>query len=50
MFPPTWNYLHRGNPPIKPGYAKYFLMTYLNYVMGDLDEEPLSKKNIGVYV
>jgi len=50
MFPPTWNYLHRGNPPIKPGYAKYFLMTYLNYVMGDSDEEPLSKKNIGVYV
>ena len=32
MFPPTWNYLHRGNPPRLPGYAKYFLMTYLNYV------------------
>jgi hypothetical protein len=31
MFPPTWNYLHRGNPPISPGYAKYFLMTYINY-------------------
>ena len=31
MFPPTWNYLHRGNPPRLPGYAKYFLMTYLNY-------------------
>jgi len=32
MFPPTWTYLHRGNPPRLPGYAKYFLMTYLNYV------------------
>jgi hypothetical protein len=31
LFPPTWNYLHHGNPPLKPGYAKYFLMTYLNY-------------------
>lgn len=32
MFPPFWTYLHRGNPPLKPGgYAKYFLMTYLNY-------------------
>mgnify|MGYP001200751392 CR=1 FL=1 len=31
MFPPHWQYLHRGNPP-KNGYAKYFLMTYLNYV------------------
>ena len=31
MFPPMWMYLHRGNPPLKPGYAKYFLMTYLNY-------------------
>lgn len=32
MFPPMWQYLHRGNPPTGPGYAKYFLMTYLNYV------------------
>tara|TARA_R100001377_G_C3176669_1_gene105049 strand:+ start:39 stop:680 length:642 start_codon:yes stop_codon:yes gene_type:complete len=32
MFPPTWTYLHRGNPPMMPGYAKYFLMTYLNYL------------------
>ena len=31
MFPPMWTYLHRGNPPLKPGHAKYFLMTYLNY-------------------
>lgn len=31
MFPPTWTYVHRGNPPRLPGYAKYFLMTYLNY-------------------
>jgi len=31
IFPPMWMYLHRGNPPLKPGYAKYFLMTYLNY-------------------
>jgi len=33
MFPPMWTYLHRGNPPTN-GYAKYFLMTYLNY--GDI--------------
>ena len=32
MFPPTWTYLHRGNPPRLPGYAKYFIMTYLNYI------------------
>ena len=31
IFPPMWMYLHRGNPPLAPGYAKYFLMTYLNY-------------------
>ena len=31
IFPPLWTYLHRGNPPLKPGYAKYFLMTYLSY-------------------
>ena len=31
MFPPMWMYMHRGNPPLAPGYAKYFLMTYLNY-------------------
>ena len=31
MFPPMWMYLHRGNPVLAPGYAKYFLMTYLNY-------------------
>ena len=31
LFPPMWTYLHRGNPPLAPGYAKYFLMTYLNY-------------------
>ena len=31
LFPPMWMYLHRGNPPLAPGYAKYFLMTYLNY-------------------
>ena len=31
IFPPLWMYLHRGNPPLAPGYAKYFLMTYLNY-------------------
>jgi len=31
MFPPMWMYLHRGNPPLAPGFAKYFLMTYLNY-------------------
>lgn len=31
IFPPMWTYLHRGNPPLAPGYAKYFLMTYLNY-------------------
>jgi len=32
MFPPMWMYLHRGNPVLAPGYAKYFLMTYLNYI------------------
>ena len=32
IFPPTWNYLHKGNPPLGPGYAKYFLMTYVNYI------------------
>jgi|TARA_R110000744_G_scaffold96686_1_gene186835 hypothetical protein len=32
VFPPMWTHLHRGNPPLKPGYAKYFLMTYLNYI------------------
>jgi methanogenic corrinoid protein MtbC1 len=31
IFPPLWMYLHKGNPPLAPGYAKYFLMTYLNY-------------------
>jgi len=31
IFPPLWMYLHRGNPPLGPGFAKYFLMTYLNY-------------------
>ncbi len=31
MFPPMWQYLHRGNRP-KNGHAKYFLMTYLNFV------------------
>ena len=33
VFPPLWQYLHRGNPPTGNGYAKYFLMTYLNYLM-----------------
>ena len=32
IFPPLWQYLHRGNPPTGNGYAKYFLMTYLNYI------------------
>ena len=36
MFPPMWTYLHRGEPPVPPGYAKYFLMTYLNY--GDVND------------
>tara|TARA_B100001769_G_C21942477_1_gene507692 strand:- start:419 stop:844 length:426 start_codon:yes stop_codon:yes gene_type:complete len=31
VFPPLWQYMHRGNPPTN-GHAKYFLMTYLNYV------------------
>ncbi len=31
MWPPLWMYLHRGNPVLAPGFAKYFLMTYLNY-------------------
>ena len=32
IFPPLWQYLHRGNPPTGNSYAKYFLMTYLNYI------------------
>ena len=36
MFPPMWTYLHRGEPPTGNGYAKYFLMTYLNY--GDVND------------
>ena len=31
MFPPMWMYMHRGNPPLAPGYAKYYLMTSLYY-------------------
>ena len=33
IFPPTWNYLHRGIPPRSPSTkgAKYFIMTHLNY-------------------
>jgi len=31
IFPPHWTYLHAGKPPVKPGYAKYFLGTYLTY-------------------
>ena len=34
IFPPTWNYIHRGNPPRSPSKrgAKYFVMTHLNYM------------------
>ena len=32
IFPPHWTYLHAGLPATKPGYAKYFLGTYLIYV------------------
>ena len=34
MFPPTWNYVHRGIPPRSPSErgAKYFIMTHLNFV------------------
>jgi len=34
IFPPTWNYIHRGNPPCSPSKrgAKYFVMTHLNYM------------------
>jgi hypothetical protein len=34
IFPPTWNYIHRGNPPRSPSKrgAKYFIMTHLNYM------------------
>ena len=31
VFPPLWQFMHRGNPPTN-GYAKYFIMTYLNYI------------------
>ena len=34
IFPPTWNYLHRGIPPRNPSGrgSKYFIMTHLNYI------------------
>lgn len=32
IFPPYWTYLHAGKPAVKPGYAKYFLGTYLTYL------------------
>ena len=34
IFPPSWNYLHQGNPPKPPSRreAKYFIMTHLVYV------------------
>ena len=34
IFPPTWNYIHRGIPPRSPSKrgAKYFVMTHLNYM------------------
>ena len=32
MFPPLWPYLHAGKLPKRPGFAKYFLGSYLNYV------------------
>ena len=32
IFPPHWTYLHAGLPATKPGYAKYFLGTYLQYM------------------
>ena len=32
IFPPHWTYLHAGLPATKPGYAKYFLGTYLQYL------------------
>ncbi len=34
MFPPTWNYIHRGIPPRSPSKrgSKYFVMTHLNYM------------------
>jgi len=34
IFPPTWNYIHRGKPPRSPSKrgAKYFIMTHLNYM------------------
>ena len=34
IFPPTWNYIHRGIPPRSPSKrgAKYFIMTHLNYM------------------
>tara|TARA_B100002019_G_scaffold168535_1_gene145745 strand:+ start:67 stop:672 length:606 start_codon:yes stop_codon:yes gene_type:complete len=31
MFPPLWPYLHAGKLPKGPGFAKYFLGTYLTY-------------------
>ena len=44
VFPPSWNYLHKGIPPQPPSKtgAKYFIMTHLVYV------DKKEKVNIGV--
>ena len=53
IFPPTWNYLHRGIPPRSPSTkgAKYFIMTHLNYT--DLSNvnsgTDFSKRKVAAY-
>jgi len=53
IFPPTWNYLHRGIPPRSPSKlgAKYFIMTHLNYTDLSLINEGTSftDRNIPAY-
>jgi hypothetical protein len=53
IFPPTWNYLHRGIPPRRPSKrgAKYFIMTHLNYTDLSLINEGTSftDRNIPAY-
>ena len=38
LFPPMWNYLHRGNKPIKK--PKYLLQSYLHYLSPEELGEP----------
>lgn len=41
VFPPLWTYLHYAEKPTGDAFAKYILMSYLNYI--DLNEVDYSK-------